>query len=161
MNGDGRTAPGRRPLDASWSSGVFRPDEARLLPVDVDTGPARADAPRHGAVERVSAPLGDDRPGVGGTSPLGEVWYSEAAGRPVPGGGRRKIVTHDRYTLLQPGAPSVLRRGGRPADLLRGHLRRTRFSGNPEATARYDYNQIMYRLDLADPRCRPRRLSDR
>jgi hypothetical protein len=26
------------------------------------------------------------------------------------------------------------------------------FSGNPEATPRYDYNQIMYRLDLDDPR---------
>jgi hypothetical protein len=26
------------------------------------------------------------------------------------------------------------------------------FSGNPEQTARYDYNQVMYRLDLADPR---------
>ena len=26
------------------------------------------------------------------------------------------------------------------------------FSGNPEPTPRYDYNQIMYRLDLADPR---------
>ncbi len=26
------------------------------------------------------------------------------------------------------------------------------FSGNPVATPRYDYNQIMYRLDLADPR---------
>ena len=26
------------------------------------------------------------------------------------------------------------------------------FSGNKDATTRYDYNQIMYRLDLADPR---------
>ena len=26
------------------------------------------------------------------------------------------------------------------------------FSGNPVATPRYDYNQLMYRLDLADPR---------
>ena len=26
------------------------------------------------------------------------------------------------------------------------------FSGNPETTARYDYNQIMYRLDLSDER---------
>ena len=26
------------------------------------------------------------------------------------------------------------------------------FSGNPEATPRYDYNQVMYRLDLDDPR---------
>ena len=26
------------------------------------------------------------------------------------------------------------------------------FSGNPEKTPGYDYNQIMYRLDLADPR---------
>ena len=26
------------------------------------------------------------------------------------------------------------------------------FSGNPAFTPRYDYNQILYRLDLADPR---------
>src|SRR5207237_2155347 len=26
------------------------------------------------------------------------------------------------------------------------------FSGSPEPTPRYDYNQVMYRLDLADPR---------
>ena len=26
------------------------------------------------------------------------------------------------------------------------------FSGNSDQTPRYDYNQIMYRLDLADPR---------
>jgi hypothetical protein len=26
------------------------------------------------------------------------------------------------------------------------------FSGNTNPTPRYDYNQIMYRLDLADPR---------
>jgi len=28
------------------------------------------------------------------------------------------------------------------------------FSGNPVPTPRYDYNQIMYRLDLADERLR-------
>ena len=26
------------------------------------------------------------------------------------------------------------------------------FSGNPDATPRYDYNQILYQLDLSDPR---------
>ena len=26
------------------------------------------------------------------------------------------------------------------------------FSGNEDKTPRYDYNQMMYRLDLADPR---------
>ena len=26
------------------------------------------------------------------------------------------------------------------------------FSGNPDPTPRYDYNQILYRVDLADPR---------
>ncbi len=28
------------------------------------------------------------------------------------------------------------------------------FSGNPHPTPYYEYNQIMYRLDLADPRLR-------
>lgn len=29
------------------------------------------------------------------------------------------------------------------------------FSGNPDATPRYDYNQIMYRLALDDPKLKP------
>ena len=29
------------------------------------------------------------------------------------------------------------------------------FSGNEHRTPRYDYNQIMYRLDLADERLKP------
>ena len=29
------------------------------------------------------------------------------------------------------------------------------FSGTSQGTPRYDYNQIMYRLDLADPRLIP------
>jgi len=30
------------------------------------------------------------------------------------------------------------------------------FSGNPDQTPRYNYNQIMYQLDLSDPRLHPR-----
>jgi hypothetical protein len=30
----------------------------------------------------------------------------------------------------------------------------TTFSGNSDATPRYNYNQIMYKLDLSDPRLR-------
>jgi hypothetical protein len=40
----------------------------------------------------------------------------------------------------------------------------TTFSGNPAPTPRYDYNQILYRIDLSDPRLvfpePPRGLSD-
>ncbi len=42
--------------------------------------------------------------------------------------------------------------GWRARDLFRGDLQPRDFLPAPVATPRYDYNQIMYRLDLADPR---------
>ena len=35
------------------------------------------------------------------------------------------------------------------------------FSGNPNPTPRYDYNQLMYKLDLSDPRLACRRSTRR
>src|SRR5262249_11669748 len=88
---------------------------------------------------------------MGGTSMLGEVWYAEAAAPLGPWVYARKVVTHDRYSFYNPMQhPEFDREGGRLV-YFEGTYTHT-FSGNPEPTPRYDYNQIMPRLDLAEPR---------
>lgn len=88
---------------------------------------------------------------IGGASQLGEVWYAEAEQPEGPWLNPRKIVTHDRYSFYNPAHhPEFDQQGGRVI-YFEGTYTHS-FSGNPEQTPRYDYNQMMYRLDLADPR---------
>ena len=88
---------------------------------------------------------------AGGSSYLGEVWYAEADTPLGPWAYARKIVTHDRYSFYNPKQhPFFDKEGGRLL-FFEGTYTHT-FSGNPETTPRYEYNQILYKLDLADPR---------
>jgi hypothetical protein len=87
----------------------------------------------------------------GGSSFLGEIWFAEAPSPMGPWKSARKIVTHDKQTFYNPTQhPFFDQQGGRIV-YFEGTFCNT-FSGNPYQTPRYDYNQIMYRLDLADPR---------
>lgn len=87
----------------------------------------------------------------GGTSPLGEVWLAQADSPEGPWRNATKIITHDRYSFYNPAhLPFFDEQEGRVIYIM-GTYAET-FSGNPVATPRYDYNQIVYRLDLADPR---------
>lgn len=86
-----------------------------------------------------------------GTSALGEVWYSESEDPQGPWTTCRKIVTHDRYSFYNPAQHPEFDQDGGRIIYFEGTYTRD-FSGNPDATPRYDYNQIMYRLDLSDPR---------
>jgi hypothetical protein len=88
---------------------------------------------------------------TGGTSFLGEVWYAEAEAPVGPWGNAVKIVTHDRYSFYNPKQHPIFDKDGGKTIFFEGTYTHT-FSGNPDATPRYDYNQIMYRLDLSDPR---------
>jgi hypothetical protein len=88
---------------------------------------------------------------IGGASMLGEVWYAEAETPLGPWAYARKVVTHDRYSFYNPlHHPYFDQEGGRRI-YFEGTYTVT-FSGNSEPTPRYDYNQIMYRLDLSDAR---------
>lgn len=88
---------------------------------------------------------------IGGTSHLGEIWYAEAPDPLGPWGYARKVVTHERYSFYNPAQhPQFDQDGGRRI-YFEGTYTHS-FSGNPDRTPRYDYNQVMYRLDLADPR---------
>ena len=93
---------------------------------------------------------------AGGATNLGEVWYSESDRPEGPWIAARKIITHankpgDAHDFYNPTQhPFFDRQGGRII-YLEGSYANT-FSGNPHPTPYYEYNQIMYRLDLSDPR---------
>ena len=86
-----------------------------------------------------------------GTSLLGEVWYAEADTPLGPWCYAVKVVAHDRYSFYNPKQHPMFDRAGGRVILFEGTYTRE-FSGNPDATPRYDYNQMLYRLDLDSPR---------
>lgn len=89
---------------------------------------------------------------LGKSSSLGEIWYAEAEKPEGPWKWARKIVTHDRYSLYNPKHhPFFDQEGGRYI-YFEGTYVTTFSRPDDQATPRYDYNQMMYRLDLADPR---------
>jgi hypothetical protein len=88
-----------------------------------------------------------------GTSNLGEIWYAEASAADGPWTKARKIVTHDKMDFYNPTQHPFFDQEGGRFIFFEGTYTNT-FSGHPTATPRYEYNQIMYRLDLADPRLR-------
>ncbi len=88
---------------------------------------------------------------IQGTSHLGEVWYAEADTPTGPWVYARKIVTHEKYSFYNPKQHPYFDKDKGRIIFFEGTYTQT-FSGNPEKTPRYDYNQILYKLDLADPR---------
>jgi hypothetical protein len=98
-----------------------------------------------------------------GASMLGEIWYAEAGQPEGPWVDARKIITHDRVAAAGLGErhegmdfynpkqhPFFDQQGGRIIYFEGTYT--NMFAGNPVQTPRYEYNQVMYRLDLADPR---------
>jgi hypothetical protein len=86
-----------------------------------------------------------------GTSHLGEIWYAEADTPLGPWVYARKIVTHDKYSFYNPKQHAMLDQDGGRRIFFEGTYS-TFFSGNDDPTPRYDYNQVMYGLDLTDSR---------
>ena len=76
--------------------------------------------------------MGDDR--------LGGTWQHA-----------RKVVTHDKYSFYNPKQHPIFDQENGRTIFFEGTYATT-FSGNPDATPRYDYNQIMYQLELTDRR---------
>jgi len=88
----------------------------------------------------------------GSTSYLGEVWFAQADTPVGPWQYARKIVTHDAYSFYNPKRHPLFDQDNGRLIYFEGTYSHT-FSGRAEeATPRYDYNQMMYRLDLSDPR---------
>ena len=87
----------------------------------------------------------------GSTSMLGEIWYAEADTPLGPWVYARKVVTHDKYSFYNPKHHPMFDKESGRIIFFEGTYTTT-FSGNTDPTPRYDYNQMMYQLDLADPR---------
>jgi len=86
----------------------------------------------------------------GGPSFLGELWFAESDTPVGPWVYARKIVTHDHYTFYNPTQHPFFDQDGGRLIYFEGTYTDT-YSGNPDKTPRYNYNQIMYRLALDDP----------
>jgi hypothetical protein len=126
-------------------------EEAQFLPVDIETG--KAIQLHSGSVnwnpwrkKWISIAVQ-----ILGSSMLGEVWYSEADSPIGPWPKARKIVTHGKYSFYNPAHHSFFDRENGRIIYFEGTYTAD-FSGSPIKTPRYDYNQVMYRLDLADAR---------
>ena len=90
----------------------------------------------------------------GGPSFLGEIYYSEADRPEGPWRWARKVVTHDRYSLYNPVQHPYFERENGRVIYFEGTYTATFSRDERQATPRYEYNQVMFRLDLSDPRLR-------
>lgn len=83
----------------------------------------------------------------GKSSHLGEVWYAEALAPTGPFSSAVKIATHNQQTFYNVCHHSFLDRGKGRTIFFEGTYTND-FSGNSDKTPRYNYNQVLYRLDL-------------
>jgi hypothetical protein len=84
-------------------------------------------------------------------SMLGEVWYSEADRPEGPWRFARKVASHPDYSFYNPCHHPFFDQDGGRTIYFQGTYT-AEFSRAKFKTPRYDYNQLMYRLDLSDPR---------
>jgi len=87
---------------------------------------------------------------IGGDSMLGEVWYGEAARPEGPWRKVVKVATHANYSYYNPVHREFFDQNDGRLIYFEGTYVTT-FSGNDHPVPRYDYNQLMYRLDLDHP----------
>jgi hypothetical protein len=91
----------------------------------------------------------------GKPSVFGELWYAEADAPEGPWGKAVKVLSHDNYTFYNPRLHPEVTPPESPILLFEGSYT-AQFANNPPKTPRYDYTQILYRLDLDDPPSRRR-----
>jgi hypothetical protein len=85
----------------------------------------------------------------GKPSAFGEVWYAEADAPTGPWGPAVKVLSHDNYTFYNVRLHQEFTDAESPVLLFEGTYTAT-FADRPQPTPRYDYNQVLYRLDLDD-----------
>ncbi len=90
----------------------------------------------------------------GKPSAFGELWYAEAATPTGPWGPSVKIISNENYTFYNPRIHPEFTATNSPVMIFEGTFTQ-QFADRPPPTPRYDYNQILYRLDLDDPKLKP------
>lgn len=128
------------------AAGRLKPEEVLYRPIDIATG--RAITVHQGSVvwneyrkRWIMIAAGS----------AGEVWFSEADTPVGPWAYARKIVSHDKYNFYNPTQHPFFDQDGGRIIYFEGTYTAS-FSDAREMTPRYEYNQIMYRLSLDDPR---------
>jgi hypothetical protein len=86
----------------------------------------------------------------GDSSYLGEIWLASAPSPTGPWTEARKVATHDHYTFYNPILHAEAFRDDSPLIHFEGTYVTT-FSGHREPTPRWDYNQVLYQVDLSTP----------
>lgn len=89
----------------------------------------------------------------GKPSVFGELWYAEADSPLGPWGKAVKVITHENYTFYNPRLHPEFTSPDSPILIFEGTYT-AEFADRPFPTARYNYNQVLYRLDLDDPALR-------
>jgi parallel beta-helix repeat protein len=122
-------------------------------PVAADGG--KPVKPHRGSVARLPSAGGQERwvaiftESFGKPSAFGEIWYAEAASPLGPWGAAVKVLSHDNYSFYNPMIHTELTAEAGVL-LFEGTYSHT-FADHQQPTPRYDYNQVLYRIDLDDP----------
>ena len=90
----------------------------------------------------------------GKPSVFGELWYAEADSPTGPWGKAVKVLTHKNYTFYNPRLHPEFTNADSPVLIFEGTYT-AEFADRPNPTPRYNYNQILYRIDLDDPALAP------
>ena len=148
--------PVTQKIEQRWlKQNLIELDEARYLPVDADdpdrhvlmhTGSVFWNAHRQRYILIAIEQNYDSK----APSMLGEVWYSEAESAQGPYQKAVKILTHDKQSFYNPCQHPYFDEEDGRVIYFEGTYCNT-FTNSP-ATPRYNYNQIMYRLDLGNPK---------
>lgn len=136
--------------EAKWlADEKLRSDECRFLPADAEQPKDRVTL-HNGSVrwnayrQRWLLVAGQV---FGRASMLGEVWCGESESPTGPFHQVTRVVTHDRQSFYNVCHHGFLDQQGGRVIYFEGTYTQE-FSGNPARTPRYNYNQILYRLDL-------------
>lgn len=87
----------------------------------------------------------------GKPSTFGELWYAEADAPTGPWGKAVKVLTHSNYTFYNPRLHPEFTAPDSPILIFEGTFT-AEFADHAHPTPRYNYNQMLYRLDLNDPK---------
>ncbi len=93
----------------------------------------------------------------GKPSAFGEIWYAEGKTPAGPWGKAVKVLSHENYTFYNPQIDFQLTPADSPVLLFEGTYT-AEFADHAVKTPRYNYNQMLYRLDLDDPALAPAQL---
>jgi hypothetical protein len=144
-------------IEQKWiTTGRLAPEHARFCPTDASNRESRivlhSGTVRWNEFRKAWVLIAGQIDGK--ASFLGEVWYAEAVHPTGPFQKAVKIATHDRQTFYNVCHHGFLDSDGGRTIHFEGTYTND-FSGNPIKTPRYNYNQVLYRLDLTSPMLEP------